>query len=48
MPTLALKPTHKPVKDYAAAIEWVIDHYRVKPNMPSGIVSDPSRGNAPQ
>lgn len=42
MPTLNLKPTHKPIQEYYAALDWVIDQYQVKTDGRSGISNDPN------
>ena len=42
MPTLNLKPTHKPVKAYCAALEWGLVKQRVKMDKRGRIVNDPA------
>ena len=53
MPTLALKPYYAALEEFARLInrpvlECTMDQCRVKPNIPSGIVNGPNRGNATQ
>ena len=42
------KPTHKPVRDFFATLEWLIDQYRGKVGNRSGIVNEPHRADDPR